>query len=82
MQSRLKEAVVLAVAILGLGAFLYCAMIHVKDRDRVVFVRGLAEREVPAALKVTLIPSEDAAFIIRETSPSSMERITIFGIRR
>ena len=23
-------------------------MIHVKDRDRVVFVRGLAEREVPA----------------------------------
>ena len=48
MQSRLKEAFVLAIAVLGLGAFLYCAMIHVKDRDRVVFVRGLAEREVKA----------------------------------
>ena len=48
MQSRLKEAIILAVAILGLGAFFYCAMIHMKDRDRVVFVRGLAEREVAA----------------------------------
>ena len=46
--SRIKEAIVLAVAILGLGAFLYCAMVHVKDRDRVVVVRGLAEREVLA----------------------------------
>ena len=46
--SRIKEATLIAIAILGLGAFLYCAMIHVKDRDRVVFVRGLAEREVPA----------------------------------
>ena len=46
--SRIKEAIVLAIAILGLGAFLYCAMVHVKDRDRVVSVRGLAEREVLA----------------------------------
>ena len=45
---KIKESIILAIAILGLGAFLYCAMIHVKDRDRVVFVRGLAEREVPA----------------------------------
>lgn len=48
MQSRIKEAVVLAVAILGLGAFFYSAMLHSKDRDRVVMVRGLAEREVAA----------------------------------
>lgn len=48
MQSRVKEAVVLALAILGLGAFIYMAMIGVKDRERVVQVRGLAEREVPA----------------------------------
>lgn len=48
MQSRFKEACVLALAILGLGAFIYFAMINVKDRDRVVHVRGLAEREVPA----------------------------------
>lgn len=46
--SRLKEAVVLAIAILGLGAFLYCAMMHTKDRDRVVSVKGLSEREVKA----------------------------------
>lgn len=46
--SRLKEAVVLAIAILGLGAFLYCAMMHTKDRERVVSVKGLSEREVKA----------------------------------
>lgn len=48
MKSRLKESVVLALAVLGLGAFVYFAMIHVKDRERVVSVRGLAEREVAA----------------------------------
>ena len=48
MQSRVKEAIILAVAILCLGVFFYRAQIDVKDRDRVVFVRGLAEREVSA----------------------------------
>ena len=43
--SRIKEAIVLALAILGLGAFLYYAMMHTKDRDRVVSVKGLSERE-------------------------------------
>ena len=46
--SRIKEAVVLALAIIGLGAFLYSAIVGVKDRDRVINVRGLAEREVKA----------------------------------
>ncbi len=46
--SRIKEAIVLAMGILGLGAFLYCAMMHTKDRDRVVSVKGLSEREVKA----------------------------------
>ncbi len=46
--SRIKEAVVLTIGILGLGAFLYCAMMHTKDRDRVVSVKGLSEREVKA----------------------------------
>ena len=46
--STVKEALLLAIGILGLGAFLYCAMIHTKDRDRVVSVRGLSEREVKA----------------------------------
>lgn len=45
---KFKEACVLAFAILGLGAFLYFAMIGVKDRERVVLVRGLAEKEVAA----------------------------------
>jgi hypothetical protein len=48
IMSRVKEALLLAIGILGLGAFLYCAMIHTKDRDRVVSVRGLSEREVKA----------------------------------
>lgn len=48
MQSGFKEAVVHALAILGLGAFIYFAQINVKDRDCVVNVKGLAEREVPA----------------------------------
>lgn len=34
--------------VIEIGAFLYCAMIHTKDRDRVVSVRGLSEREVKA----------------------------------
>lgn len=46
--SRIKESVVLALAIIGLGAFLYSAIVGVKDRDRVINVRGLAEREVKA----------------------------------
>jgi len=46
--SRIKESIVLALAIIGLGAFLYSAIIGVKDRDRVINVRGLAEREVKA----------------------------------
>ncbi len=48
MQSRIKEAFILALAIIGLGAFLYSAVIDVKERDRVITVRGLAEREVSA----------------------------------
>ena len=46
--SRIKEAFILGVAVLGLGAFLYCAMMHTKDRDLVVSVKGLSEREVKA----------------------------------
>ena len=46
--SRIQEAFILGVAVLGLGAFLYCAMMHTKDRDRVVSVKGLSEREVKA----------------------------------
>ena len=46
--SRVKEALVLAIAILGLGAFLYCAMMHTKDRERIVSVKGLSERVVKA----------------------------------
>ena len=46
--SRIKEAFILGVAVLGLGAFLYCAMMHTKDCDRVVSVKGLSEREVKA----------------------------------
>ena len=46
--SRVKESLVLAIAILGLGAFLYCDMMHTKDRERIVSVKGLSERVVKA----------------------------------
>ena len=44
--SRIREAVILALAIVGFGAFLYNAIVDVKDRDRVVNVRGFAERSL------------------------------------
>ena len=46
--SRIKESIILALAIIGLGVCLYSAIIGVKDRERVINVRGLAEREVKA----------------------------------
>lgn len=60
MQSKVKEAIILAIAILGLGAFISSAMIQVKDRDRVVVVRGLAEREVPADFVIWPIVYKEA----------------------
>lgn len=48
MQSRLREAIVLALAIISLGAFVYLSVNEVKERDRAITVRGLAEREVAA----------------------------------
>ena len=46
--SRIKESIILALAVIGLGVCLYSAIIGVKDRERVINVRGLAEREVKA----------------------------------
>lgn len=46
MTSRIKEAVVLAIAILGVGTLFYKSQTDVKKMDRVVTVRGLAERTV------------------------------------
>lgn len=46
--SRIKESIVLAIAILGLGAFLYSGIVNAKQSDRYVNVRGFAEREVNA----------------------------------
>lgn len=46
--SRIKESIVLAIAVLGLGAFLYNGIVNMKGHDRYVNVRGFAEREVSA----------------------------------
>lgn len=46
--SRIKESIVLAIAVLGLGAFLYSGIVNAKQCDRYVNVRGFAEREVNA----------------------------------
>ncbi|MFA6624030.1 MAG: SIMPL domain-containing protein [Fibrobacteraceae bacterium] len=48
MRNYVKEALILAVAIIALGVIIYSAAIAFRDKDRVVSVRGLAEMEVPA----------------------------------
>ena len=77
MQSRIKEAFVLAIAILGLGAFFYSALLHSKDRDRVVFVRGLAEREVPADFVIWPIVYKEVGNDLAELSATLQSKSQI-----
>ena len=44
----LKEACIIAVAIIVLGFFLKCGIDNFVNKDRIVSVKGLAEVEVPA----------------------------------
>ncbi len=48
MKSYLKEAVVIALAIVSLGFFGYCAVKDSAERERLVEVRGLSTRVVDA----------------------------------
>ena len=77
MQSRVKETVILALAILCLGAFFYRAQIDVKDRDRVVFVRGLAEREVPADFVIWPIVYKEVGNDLAELSATLQSKSQI-----
>ena len=77
MQSRVKEAIILAVAILCLGAFFYSAMLHSKDRDRVVFVRGLAEREVSADFVIWPIVYKEVGNDLAELSATLQSKSQI-----
>ena len=77
MQSRVKEAIILAVAILCLGAFFYRAQIDVKDRDRVVFVRGLAEREVSADFVIWPIVYKEVSNDLAELSATLQSKSQI-----
>ena len=77
MQSRVKEAIILAVTILCLGAFFYRAQIDVKDRDRVVFVRGLAEREVPADFVIWPIVYKEVGNDLAELSATLQSKSQI-----
>ena len=77
MQSRIKEAIVLAIAILGLGAFFYSAILHSKDRDRVVFVRGLAEREVSADFVIWPIVYKEVGNDLAELSATLQSKSQI-----
>ena len=77
MQSRVKEAIILAVAILCLGAFFYRAQIDVKDRDRVVFVRGLAEREVSADFVIWPIVYKEVGNDLAELSATLQSKSQI-----
>ena len=77
MQSRVKEAIILAVAVLCLGAFFYRAQIDVKDRDRVVFVRGLAEREVSADFVIWPIVYKEVGNDLAELSATLQSKSQI-----
>ena len=77
MQSRVKEALILALAILCLGAFFYRAQIDVKERDRVVFVRGLAEREVPADFVIWPIVYKEVGNDLAELSATLQSKSQI-----
>ena len=77
MQSRVKEALILAVAILCLGVFFYRAQIDVKERDRVVFVRGLAEREVPADFVIWPIVYKEVGNDLAELSATLQSKSQI-----
>ena len=48
MRSYLKEAIVIALAIVSLGFFGYCAVKDTAERERLVEVRGLSTRVVDA----------------------------------
>ena len=48
MQSRIKETLILAVAVIFSGILAYNGFCRMINKDRSVTVRGLAEREVPA----------------------------------
>ena len=77
MQSRVKESIILALAILCLGAFFYRAQIDVKERDRVVFVRGLAEREVPADFVIWPIVYKEVGNDLAELSATLQSKSQI-----
>ena len=79
--SRIREAVILALAIVGFGAFLYNAIVDVKDRDRVVNVRGFAEREVNADYVIWPIVFKEAGnniVALYETVQSKTETLEKF----
>lgn len=79
--SRIREAVILALAIVGFGAFLYNAIVDVKDRDRVVNVRGFAEREVNADYVIWPIVFKEAGnnlVALYETVQSKTETLENF----
>ena len=61
MQSHIKEAIIFAVGILGLGAFIYNAAIDTKDKERTVTVRGLSERIMPADFVIMPVVFTNAA---------------------
>ena len=48
MKNRIIEASILAIGLCLVGVFIYCSVVHITDSRRVVSVKGLAEREVPA----------------------------------
>ena len=48
MKNRIIESLLIAVGILALGLCIYGSAVHITNSDRLVSVKGLSEREVPA----------------------------------
>ncbi|MCQ2055257.1 MAG: SIMPL domain-containing protein [Fibrobacter sp.] len=60
MKSYIKEAIILAVAIICVGVCFYNACVDAKDKDRIVAVKGLSEREVNADYVIWPIAFKEA----------------------
>ena len=81
--SRIKESIVLAIAVLGLGAFLYSGIVNAKQSDRYVNVRGFAEREVNADYVIWPIVFKEVGndlVSLSETVQSKVETLEKFLI--
>lgn len=76
-KSYIIEAVILALALLGTGFFVSSSLVTIKDRDRSVAVRGLAEREVKADFVIWPIQFKEMSNDLSALHSASQEKADV-----